>query len=195
MMAEPQAAAVKAFWAHMQKEFGTSVVLKSSSDMMEVVGQFLDAIGIQDKETFLTRFTTTIGKTIYIPFEIGTPGEHYDLWRQLRVCVHEHQHVVQGGREGWATFSAQYVSSSSWRAGYEAEAYGSDLEMEYWKLGPGLDIESFILQRTQGLKAYGCSDEDILMAQAMLRVRADVTKTGAVETLAAQRAITWLEST
>jgi hypothetical protein len=185
---------VQAFWNHMRHEFGSAWEAKNESKLMQVAGSLLEALDIQSKETFLKNFVTTIGKTIYIPFTVGVEqgdeGRIWPLWNQVRVCVHEHVHVVQGDREGWATFDARYLSSSSYRAGYEAEAYGSEVEMEFWRTGQIMDYVS----RLQTLKTgYGCSDDDVAQAVAMVEIRAGVVAQGVVESRPAQVAIEWLE--
>lgn len=181
---------VKDFWSYMQNEFGSSVEQKNHSKVMEVAATLLDTLDIQDKDVFMKNFVTTLLSTIYIPFEIGDSSSDWSMWSQIRVCVHEHQHVVQGRREGWSRFGSKYMTSSSFRAGYEAEAYGCDLEMEFWRTGQILDID----QRVSSLKLYGCSDSDIEMAKQILNIRADVVVQGVVENLASVRAIDWLES-
>jgi hypothetical protein len=181
----------------MQKEFGFTVVQKDDSELMKVVGTLLDIFGVQDKEQFMKDFVTTIGKTIYPCFKIGEPthDDRWSLWAQVRVCVHECQHVVQGGREGWATFDSRYVTSSSFRAGYEAEAYGADMEMEWWRLGPSrFDPYKFAQDRPQSLKNYGCKEAEIEQAIQTLTIRAGIVFQGAIETQASQVAIPWLEA-
>lgn len=185
-----------AFWDFMQKEFNANVVQKDSSELMKVVATLLVVFGVQDKEQFMKDFVTTIGKTIYPCFKIGetTPDGRWPLWAQVRVCVHECQHVVQGGREGWATFDSRYVTSSSFRAGYESEAYGADMEMEWWRLGPSqFDPYKFAQDRPQSLKNYGCKEAEIEQAIQMLTIRAGLVSQEVVETKAAQVAIPWLE--
>lgn len=186
----------KAFWAHMQNAFGSTVEEKNDALVMHAAAALLDALDIQDKEQFMKDFVTTLFKTIYIPFEIGVEGPdgRWSLWSQVRVAVHENQHVVQGERDGWALFGARYLSDSSFRAGYEAEAYGCDMEMEFWRLGSSFDPHKFALERALGLKNYGCKDVDIEQAQQMLSLRADLIIQGVVETKAAQVAIPWLEA-
>lgn len=179
----------KAFWAYMQNEFGSSVEEKNDALVMEVAADLLAVLKIQDKEQFMKNFVTTLYKTIYIPFEIGVEDDRWTLWNQVRVCVHEHQHIVQGERDGWVTFCSSYLTSSLCRAGYEAEAYGSDLEMEFWRTEDILDIN----QRVASLKSYGCSDEDIEQARQMLEIRADVVVQGVVANPSSIKAIAWLE--
>jgi len=187
---------VKAFWAHMTGELGATVEEKNSSAVMQAAAVLLDALNIQDKEQFLKDFVTTLVCTIYTPFKVGevAPDGRWSLWSQLRVCVHECQHVVQGEREGWATFGSRYLSSSSWRAGYEAEAFGCDLEMEYWRQGEAFDVVAFAQDRPEVLRSYGCDQADIDQAQAQLLIRAGVVQAGVVENKATQLAIAWLEA-
>jgi hypothetical protein len=183
-----------AYWDFMKKEFGATVVQKEGSELMQVAATLLSALGIQDKEQFMKDFVTTLGRTIYIIFEVGVETPRWPLWNQVRVCVHECQHVVQGEREGWATFDSRYVTSSSFRAGYEAEAYGADMEMEWWRLGPSrFDPYKFAQDRPQSLKNYGCKEAEIEQAVQMLTIRAGLVSQEVVETKAAQVAILWLE--
>jgi len=186
------------FWDHMLKEFGAVATQKGDAELMKVVATVLDAFGVQDKEQFMKDFVTTLGRTIYIPFEVGIESDKWPtwtVWAQVRVCVHECGHVVQGNREGWATFDSRYVTSSSFRAGYEAECYGCDMEMEFWRLGSsGFDPFRFAQERPLSLKNYGCKEAEIEQAQQMLTIRAGLVAQGVVETRAAQVAIPWLEA-
>jgi len=182
---------VRDFWLHMQQHYGSTVVAKNDSAVMAAAAMLLDTLNILDKERFLKDFVTTLGKTIYIPFKLG--DDDWSLWDQTKVCVHEHQHVVQGERDGWATFGSRYLSSSSWRAGYEAEAYGCDLELEFWKGGHGFNPYDYALWRVRALKSYGCTEADISQAAAMLGIRAGVVVQGVVENDASKVAIAWLD--
>ena len=112
-MSEPTPQLVKDFWAYMQGEYGSEVIQKADSELMRLVAKFLDVAGIQDDETFMTRFTTTLHNNIYIPFELGSSAR--DLWGQIQLCVHEHQHIEQGQRNGWLTFGGRYLTSPSFR--------------------------------------------------------------------------------
>jgi hypothetical protein len=180
----------KDFWSYMQKEFGSSIVQKDEALLMEVAGSFLETLKIQNKEHFMKDFVTTLYKTIYIPFVIGDDkNDRWPLWNQIRVCVHEHQHIVQGNRDGWCEFGVRYTTSSSFRAGYEAEAFGSDLEMEFYRTGAIFDIG----QRSSVLKDYGCSADDIDMAKQILTIRSEVVLQGAISNISTIKAIKWLD--
>lgn len=181
---------VKNFWLYMQKEFDSIIEQKDESFIMKLSATFLDVFHIQDKEIFMKNFVTTLYKTIYIPFHIGDDkDDHWLLWNQVRVCVHEHQHIVQGERDGWGEFGVRYTTSSSFRAGYEAEAFGCDMEMEFYRTGEIFDID----QRASILKGYSCSESDIDMVKQMLTMRADVVSQGVITNVSTIRAINWLD--
>ena len=74
---------VWAFWRFMQDHFRTSVINKRSALEMQLVARGLEALGIQSKDRFLKNFTTTIGRRIYTPFEVGSPKGGWDLWQQI----------------------------------------------------------------------------------------------------------------
>jgi hypothetical protein len=190
LMIELTSEHVKAFWAYMKQEFDSSVEEKNDILVMQIAAALLDTLHIQNKDLFMKNFVTTLWKTIYIPFIVGVEDDRWKFWNQIRVCVHEHQHIIQGMREGWPVFSTRYVTSSSYRAGYEAEAFGCDLEMEYYRTGQILDVA----QRVSILKDYGCKVADIEQAQQMLSIRAEVVKQGVIENQATMKAVAWLDA-
>lgn len=190
-MKQPTPQCVRDFWAHMQKEYGSIIVPKADSEVMKLVAGLLNLIDIQDDDVFMKRFTTTLGNRIYIPFEIGVPGI-YDLWDQICVCVHEHQHIVQGQREGWMTFGSRYLVSPSYRANYEAEAYGCNMELEFWHAGAGFNPYLYGIRRVEGLKNYGCKPEHIEQAKQTINLRANLLTLGGVENETTQCALAWL---
>jgi hypothetical protein len=190
-MSEPTQQQVRSFWAYLQKQYGSQVVQKADSELMKLVAGFLDVVDIQDDEVFLKRFTTTLINRIYIPFELGVPGT-YSLWGQIRLCVHEHQHIEQGQREGWIKFGGEYLTSPSRRANYEAEAFGCDMEMQYWREGSSFNAKAYGQRRVEVLKMYGCKPEHIEQAKQAITIRADVLLQGGVENKCSQFAIAWL---
>jgi hypothetical protein len=192
-MSEPTPELVKNFWAYMQAQYGSEVVQKADSNLMKLVAKCLDIANIQDDAVFMKRFTTTLIKTIYIPFELGTTDTR-SLWSQIRLCVHEHQHIEQGEREGWPTFTVQYLTDPAFRANFEAEAFGCDMEMEYWRQGTGFDPLAYGQKRVEVLKLYGCKPEHIEQAKQTIALRADVLVQGGVENKCSQLAIDWLNT-
>ena len=102
--------------------------------------------------------------------------------------MHEHQHVVQHDREGLA-YEVSYLADRAARARWEAEAYRSNLEMQFWRTGT-----TPAAQRTASvLKDYGCRDEDIEVAAKSLALSALSVKKGAVINEATHVALGWLD--
>lgn len=182
---------VKDFYAEALKKFGGQVKGKADSDFMVLVGKFLDGIGVMNKEEFMKEFTTTIGTVIYAPFEVGVDGgaEGYDLWQQISVLVHELTHVQQYNASP-AEFMVKYLASRSDRASYEAEAYGSDLEMCWWKYGHGYNIP----ERVKALAGYALKQEHIDYAAEFLATYNDVFAQGGSISAVAKWAKEWLDA-
>ena len=88
--------------------------------------------------------------------------------------MHEHQHVVQHDREGLA-YEVSYLADRAARARWEAEAYRSNLELQFWRTGTTPSA-----QRTASvLKDYGCRDGDIEVTAKSLALSALSVKKGA----------------
>jgi hypothetical protein len=174
-------------WAHMTDHFGTRVIDKSEAVEMRLIARLLDALRIVDRERFLSNFATTIGRRIYLPFQIGR-GDEADLWHQIVLCAHEHQHVAQHDRQG-LRFELGYLTDRATRARLEAEAYRCHLELHYWRWGTLPDAREL----AERLGSYGCRPEDIDLAERMLRIWAVPIRHGAVLGEASQVAIAWLD--
>lgn len=175
------------FWKEALAKWDGSVKDKNDSDFMKTVGWFLDKIGIQDKDTFLNSFTTTIGKTIYIPFEIGS-SDNYTLWDQITVCVHELVHIQQY-KDAPVEFSVGYVTDRSSRAEYEAQAYATGLELNYWRYGRLYNIP----ERMKTLFSYGLDQKHVDYAAEYLESIGETIVQGASVNEVAAWALTWLE--
>jgi len=177
---------VKDFYAAATKQYGASIINKSDNEFMKLVSSFLDGIGVLDKDVFMKHFVTTVGTSIYIPYEVGADGE-WSLWNQIGVLVHELVHCEQY-REAPAAFMVKYLVNKSDRATYEAQAYGADLEMKYWFNGQGYDIK----KRTQSLLNYGLQQEHCDYAAEHLAIYDDVFKQGGGVSHVAAWAKEWL---
>ncbi|MCP4678737.1 MAG: hypothetical protein GY854_25150 [Deltaproteobacteria bacterium] len=178
---------VRAFWKYMQKHYGTRVVSKASSKQMKAIAWALNLLGITDKKRFMERYVTTIGRTIYVPFGLGGANEHWNLWSQIVVCVHEHQHVEQLKRDGWR-FKWRYLTSKAKRAIYEAEAYRSNFELYYWRYGKLPSAR----KRAESLRHYGCSKLEIDVTEKYLALSAETIKRGGIANGASKVAVKWL---
>ncbi len=179
---------VWAFWRFMQDHYRTTVVNKRDALEMQLVAQALDALGIQSRDRFLRNFTTTLGRRIYTPFEVGSPRGGWDLWSQVVICVHEHQHVVQHDREG-LSFEVSYLADRAARARWEAEAYRSNLELHFWRYGTTPSAR----RMAEVLSDYGCRPEDVDVAAKSLALSAVSVRKGAVINEATHVALGWLD--
>ena len=179
---------VWAFWRFMQDHYRTTVVNKRDALEMQLVAQALDALGIQSRDRFLRNFTTTLGRRIYTPFELGSPRGGWDLWSQVVICVHEHQHVVQHDREG-LSFEVSYLADRAARARWEAEAYRSNLELHFWRYGTTPSARRI----AEVLGDYGCRPEDVDVAAKSLALSAVSIRKGAVINEATHVALGWLD--
>lgn len=181
-----QPADVRAFWDFMTQHHGTTVINKQDAIAMKLVARALDTLGIVDRDSFLTRFTTTIGRRIYIPFSIGDAST-LDLWSQIVLCVHEHQHVVQHDKLG-LRYEITYLVSKAARARYEAEAYRSELELAAWRGLPPPDFQQLALL----LSSYGVDEADREMAARLFQLWELPIRYGAILGESSQVAIGWL---
>lgn len=179
-MIDLNSASVKDAFAKLAKEYGTTYVKKSNSDMMQAVARLLEALGVVDREEFLKEYSTTVGYWIYVPFKVGSrPPE---LIQQVMVCAHEHQHVVVMEREAPAIYNSLYVISPSMRAAYEAECYRAEMEVYWWytKAVRGQPELLSVSELAGRLRYYGCSAKDVAMAQKSLEKAAKVVMRGGV---------------
>lgn len=175
------------FWAYMARRYGTRAVRKSDAAEMKAIGRLLDLLGVIDRQTFLDRFTTTIGTTIYTPFEIGRAEGGWDLWHQILICVHEHQHVVQDDKG--LKYEWDYITSPAKRTTYEIEAYrtGFELEWKYYRRTPDPAATAALLRN------YGCGSTDVEVARKALALTLPTIKAGAITTPTVMAAVGWLD--
>ena len=179
---------VWAFWRFMQDHFRTTVVNKRDAFEMQLVAHALDTLGVQSRDRFLRNFTTTLARRIYTPFDLGVPRGGWNLWSQVVVCVHEHQHVVQHDREG-LSFEVSYLADRAARARWEAEAYRSNLELHFWRYGTTPSARRI----AEVLTDYGCRPEDVAVATKSLALSAVSVRKGAVLNEATHVALGWLD--
>lgn len=172
---------VQRLWRYMQWAYNTTVVNKSSAAEMVLLSKVLPTKG------FLDQYVTTIGRRIYVPFEIGVANEDWSLTAQAAVCAHEHQHVVQLDRDGFK-YLWSYALSTAARASYETEAYRTTLEMKWYIDGVISDLDHY----ADGLANYGCKAADVEKARKSLRSYVPEISNGIVRTKAAQIAIGFL---
>jgi hypothetical protein len=186
---EPTPEMVKAFWSYLDDVYGAKQIDKKDAPSMELVADVLQTVGIQNEQTFLTKYTTTIGTKIYTPFDIGVPTPDYSLWAQMWIGVHEHQHVVQYRNEG-IDFMAKYLVSSADRAAYEAEAYRTGAELDWWRYR----LMDSSLGLANHLQSYNCTASDIGSAHEIIQLTEDTIRQGGFVSEATVTAVEWLEA-
>jgi hypothetical protein len=186
---EPTPQMVRAFWSYMQSVYGSQQIDKRDAPSMKLVAEVLQLLKIEDTQTFLGRFTTTIGKRIYTPFDVGVPTPEYDLWAQIKICVHEHQHVAQYDAES-IDYLARYLASGADRAGYEAEAYRTAAELDWWRYH-GLDSPRGLAQH---LVPYNCTPSQIESAREIIELGEDTIQRGGLVSDTSAAAIEWLQA-
>lgn len=100
-------------------------VRKADSRLMKAISSFLKAVTLGGMSSFMDRYTTTIGTTVYTP-------EGWDSWDDASRCAilrHERVHMRQAARHGMLLFSVLYLLplfplGLAWfRARFEQEAY------------------------------------------------------------------------
>lgn len=186
---EPTPDEVRGLWAHMTEHFGCRVINKADAAEMKIVAFALGRLGILDSGEFLKNYATTIGNRMYLPFEIGVPANGWGLFTQVTIAAHECQHVHQSEQMGLVTYGARYLTSTSQRTLFEAEAYRASLEMEWWRSRTMPNPAKI----AEHLRGYGVTNADVQVATTMLRMAAESIKRGAVINQASSVAIAWLE--
>jgi hypothetical protein len=184
---------VRAFWDYMCSRHRVRVIDKGNSKEMKFVADVLDAMGILNREKFLREFTTGVPlmpfRGIYVPFTPGVPDDRYDLWKQMRVCAHEIDHIIQADTAGELSFSWDYLTNSAARAHYEAGGYRCDMELEWRYRGRLLDpyLLSILLIN------YGCQPADCEVMEKEIRLCIPAIKSGRIIEPAAREAVVWLD--
>lgn len=174
------------FWRYMGRVYGFEVKSKADSEFMVLVSQFLGAIGVQDPKVFMEKFTTTIGRDVYVPFEIGK-GNQSELIGQVVTCVHEAQHVVQYGRDE-VGFVGRYTLNKTARAHYEMDAYRTNFEMYWFLTGKMLNVKAV----AGLLVSYGVDAVDMRVVEKHLVVSSKVVRNGVVVSGTSKVAQKWL---
>lgn len=181
---------VRAYFAHMTSTFRAKVSPKKNAVEMLALALALSRMGVLDRKDFLENYATTLGRTIYLPFEPGAESGPWKLWEQVMVMAHECQHVVQYDRLGPARFGRDYLASTSGRAKLEAEAYRTNLELHHWRTGHVPDAHALASVLTN----YGCNDADVAFVDQYLRLSSASVLAGAVINRTSSAAIAWLEA-
>lgn len=186
--AQPKPETVREFWAAAAKRWRSDTTSKGDSGFMRSCAWWLDALGILDHDAFMSRYTTTIRRVIYVPFEVGVPDERFDLWTQIEICAHEHEHVRQFDDDP-AGFVPAYALDTARRADYEAEAYRVTAELRFWHYQRTPDAAAVGRQLVDG---YGCTEADARYCEKFLRASYDTIHAGGLISPVSQWATAWL---
>ncbi len=181
---------VRDLWQALSEEYGTKVIPKERSPLMRAAGSGLALLRIQTKAEFMAHYTTVIHRRIYVPYVPGDAKSEAKLWYQASTGVHEHQHVVQANRDGFARFGARYLASPKWRAFYEAEAYGGDIEFLRWAGQSPRGARAI----ANALKHYGISGAPMDAAFETLRTYEAGAKRGELQNVCTRWAQVWMKA-
>ncbi len=173
------------FYRHMTVRFGTKIIDKQSSIIMKIIGCIFQLFRVMTYEEFMNNFITTLGKRIYVPFTVGKKCQ-FSLWEQIKVCLHEHEHVSQSNKD-WL-YPVKYLLSSRYRMICEAEAYSTAMEIDWWYCKGG-STQVY----TKLLKKYLLTEKLIAEAEKIMLARWEAAKRGEISRGAMQIALTWLE--
>lgn len=180
---EPRDEDIAAYAAYME-EHTKARIIKSAGSGLELVSEFLDKIGVVNKQEHLSSFGVTLGVTVHVPFDILKPTDGWAPRGKVRMIGHECTHVLQFLGQELSTekvddpeyiFGWDYLTNEESRAFYEAEAYASDQEIAYqlWGEEPDNDWVEEQLSRAYAMRAVSSG-----FAKRLLDVRKKVTVKG-----------------
>lgn len=179
------------YHSYMSRKFHFEIINKGGSDLMGLVSNALEILGIMDKEKFMKRYAMTIvnpftdEKFVYIPWTPGVGSQTARAY-QLRVLAHEVEHTLQGES---LKFVPRYFYSKSHRAHYEAKAIRAELELWWYLYGIPMNTEA----ASRRLAAYQVRSSDIRVTKKELDLANRVICRGAIGTDAGKAAIGWLK--
>lgn len=181
---------VRAFSRHMSDLHKTTIVDKKNAIEMQAIAQFVGLLGIggQTAEEWMRRWSITIGSRIYYAFTPGEADGENELWNQVLIITHEHQHVVQHRRYG-IDYYWSYLDKDR-RVLWETEAFATASALWHWRKGWVLEPADIL----QSLPAYGMNDAQVANAHRALDLVLLSIKQGVVPYRAARDAIAWLEA-
>lgn len=126
-------------WAvHLQRQLDFEVFnALDEQSPIATLNDWMARLGVLDRDAYRTRFATTIGRAVFVPFALGTPLGPWSLDAQIRVLGHEATHVVQN-TPNLPQFAWRYLTAPAYRAAAEAEAYAADAEIgwQLWRAPP-----------------------------------------------------------
>jgi hypothetical protein len=165
--------------------FSFRIERKDQSEVLRICAEVLDACGIQEKEHFLAGFITTLptlpliltgpeDSVIFAPFDLGDESSGYSLRTQHDIILcHEPVHswrirrmikACGSANAGKLLFAGFYLADEMQRAIWEAEAYGTALELAWLRGEPYPTTQSL----ADHLYGYSCSRTAVGVCRAAL---------------------------
>jgi hypothetical protein len=180
---------VRDFVGDLTSHFGATVIDKRTASEMQVAARVVRFLGVDRSGDFLHYCASTIGRRIYLPFEVGTPADGFDLWGQIVAATHACQRVVQYDALGGLRLAIAYLGSAERRVRLDAEAYRTTLELLFWRTGHVATARTVAL----AIRSFGATEEDVDLADATIDRYGDRVEQGAVATHAGRFAVDWLD--
>lgn len=168
---------------------------KNDSALMDLFGQALETLRIQDKEQFKTGFVSTFdfgpaGKYCYTPVPFGTSEDRWVLIGDVAVCVHEVQHLDDAKAQGFIYFGGCYLLNNASRTLDETTAITAFVEMYYFLTGTIPSAELVV----SSLQHYGLTSDHVEVARACVQSITPTLLAGGIGTSSAKDAIKWFQS-
>jgi hypothetical protein len=175
---------------HLSVEYGSTVENKEDSTLMKAVSFGMDigsnfSSGLPGGADFMTRFATTLAKTIYLPKSIRE-----NPLSLCEVVTHENEHVLQFIDTN-VEFAWFYLTDSVARAQFEADAYASGIAVRSWLTGQApTDSIPWVLDTL--VQSYHLKPEDKPYAETALKSHMASIGAGLYMTRSARSAIDFL---
>jgi len=182
------------FSSYMCGKFGAKVVQKETSDVMKAVATGFDLArtlgtgGLASGSDFLTRITTTLGDTVYMPDATlnGDPREF------IQILTHEIQHVIQFHASS-TEFLWLYATETESRVKYETDAYAAGASMSFWLTG-SFELSGNEDQIVSLLVAdYHLQEADSALAKVALKSLFSSLRNGIIMSQSGREAVSWFD--
>jgi hypothetical protein len=170
---------ISGLWADLVEEFRLRLIDKRDAEEMRFLGDVLEQLGVMDQQSFLEDYATTIGRSVYLPFELGDPNSRALLYQAMTIC-HEAQHGHQHSTKGRSRWAIKYVADPAYRAAQEAEAMTTSCEVYYLLTGGVLTPE----RQAEKLTNYALGADDIATVTKRLTSAFRTVDAGGISTAA-----------
>lgn len=186
-MKQPAPELVRDLVVDLTSHVGATVVDKRTALEMLVAARVLRGLGAVCCDHRLNHYASTIGRRIYLPFEIGTPVDGFDLWGQSVAVAHASQRVVQHAHLG-SLRAARARLDRGWRSELAREALRTVLELHFWRTA---EIPS-PLELAMAVRTYATNDADLDLAAEAIDECGAAIEVRVVATAAGRFTVDWL---